>query len=45
MRLGYHGTLTGTFLFVMNVFENNEGFEDLCIMQMRKQASRELSKA
>lgn len=29
MRLGYHGTLTETFLFVMNVFEKKEGFEDL----------------
>jgi hypothetical protein len=44
MHLGHHGTLTGTFLFVMNVFKKNESFEDLCIMQMRKQASRELSK-
>jgi hypothetical protein len=45
MRLGYHGTLTEAFLFVMNVFEKNEVFEDLCLMQMRKQVSRELSKA
>jgi hypothetical protein len=45
MHLGHHGTLTGTFLFVMNVFKKNEGFEELCIMQKRKQVSRELSKA
>jgi hypothetical protein len=29
MHLGYHGTLTETFLFVMNVFEKKEGFEDI----------------
>jgi|APFre7841882654_1041346.scaffolds.fasta_scaffold134212_1 hypothetical protein len=29
MRLGYHSTLTETFLFVMNVLENKEGFENL----------------
>ena len=34
MRLGYHGALTETFLFVMNVFDENN-FEDLCLMQMR----------
>ncbi len=45
MRLGYHGTLTGTFLFVMNVYEKSEGFEDLHLIHMRKQISRELSKS
>jgi hypothetical protein len=44
-RLGHHATLTGTLLFVMNVFKKNEGFEELCPMQMRKQASRVLRKA
>jgi len=31
-RLGHHGTLTGTLLFVMNVFKKNEGFEEPCPM-------------
>jgi hypothetical protein len=42
---GHHATLTGTLLFVMNLFKKNEGSENLCLMQMRKQASRVLSKA
>jgi hypothetical protein len=33
MRFGHHGALTGTLLFVMNVFEKNEGFENLRLMQ------------
>jgi len=37
--------LTGTLLFVMNVFKKSEGFEDRCLMQMRKQARWELSKS
>jgi len=44
-RLEHHGTLTGTLLFVMTVFERKEDFEDLCLLQMRKQASRVLRKA
>jgi hypothetical protein len=45
MRLGHHGTLTGTLLFVMNVFKQSEGFEGLRCMQMRRQASRALGMA
>jgi hypothetical protein len=44
-RLGQHGALTGTLLFVMTVFEQNECFEGLRHMQMLKQANRALGKA
>ena len=37
MRLGRHGALTGTLLFVMNVFKKNEDFAGLRLVQKRKQ--------
>jgi hypothetical protein len=43
MHLGYHGTLTETFLFVTNCFDKNKHFEVQCIVQMRKLVRREWS--
>jgi hypothetical protein len=40
MRLGRHGALTGTFLFVMNVFNKNEGFAGLRLIKKQSRTMR-----
>jgi hypothetical protein len=36
---GHHGALTGTLLFVMNLFKNSGDFEDRRLRLMKRRAS------